>query len=315
VHEDMNSAVLCIVLAVVLCLGDSVENLKVGENAEKTAAMLVPERVAAEEIGLVAEAGYLKCILTKYFCNPTGADLIGLVKKQNVKTLNDCLDMCIEDPNCKFYTFIKFRANPSCYLLRSCNDKKPMCTVPGACVTGMMNCKGDVPCPKLNLIDEKEDYARWECQGINPYNEDIPSHVTCHTRCPAWTNAAGENVTAVSTCQSDGTWSDPIPQPFGPLLHPPVLNKPDGPDMKCGGCKPLKITYNPNKERGAEFSCEPPVNFENLPARIDNTATCNLLCDKMLEAVVECENSKWTGYPELGFYCSEKKPPIYHWGK
>jgi len=264
------------------------------------------------DFNLGGHGGQMKCTISKYFCNPTGADVIEHIDNE-VRSFDECFEMCLTDQKCKFYTFIKFRGNPSCFLLRSCYDKKPKCTVPGTCVTGKINCKDVIPCPRLKLNTDDEYLAHWRCKGINPYNEEIPSHVTCHTRCPAWTNAAGDNITAVSTCQPDGTWSDPIPQPFGPLFHPPVLNKPDGPDMRCGGCKPLNITYDPNKERGAEFFCNPPINFDNLPARIDNTAKCNLLCDKMLEAVVECKNSVWTGYPELGFYCSEKKPAIFYW--
>ena len=83
--------------------------------------------------------------------------------------------------------------------------------------------------------------------------------------------------------------------------------------MKCGGCKPLNITYNPNEEKGAEFHCNPPVDWNNLPAQISKTAQCNLLCDKMLVAVVECKEENWTGHPDMGFWCTEEKAPVDHW--
>merc|ERR1712098_560031 len=106
---------------------------------------------------------------------------------------------------------------------------------------------------------KKGAFARWICDGVNPYEENIPSHVTCHANCHSWTNAAGEMVTAKSTCQSDGTWSKPTAFPGGPLKNPAVLNSPDGPDMECGDCKPLNLTYNPNEEKGTEFYCNPRV--------------------------------------------------------
>ena len=115
-------------------------------------------------------------------------------------------------------------------------------------------------------------------------------------RCPAWTNAAGEKVTAKSTCQSDGTWSEPTSFPPGPLSFPAVLNKPDGPDMKCGGCRPLNLTYNPNEEDGAEFYCNPPVDWDTLPVKIDKRAECSLLCDRMVVAMVKCKGERWTGH-------------------
>merc|ERR1739846_252881 len=90
----------------------------------------------------------------------------------------------------------------------------------------------------------------------------------------------------MSTCQFDGTWSETIPLPPGPLAHPKVLNKPDGPDMKCDGCKPLNLTYNPNMEKGAAFHCSPPM---------------------------DCHSLKWTGQPDLGFWCAEEQPPVNYW--
>ena len=118
-----------------------------------------------------------------------------------------------------------------------------------------------------------------------------------------------------STCHSDGTWSDPITFPPGPLgALPAEVNKPDGPDMHCDSCKPLNITYNPNEEDGAEFHCDPPLDLSNLPARIDPLAKCDLICDQMLQAEIECkEDAKWTGHPSRGIWCTKKKPPVEFW--
>jgi len=120
-------------------------------------------------------------------------------------------------------------------------------------------------------------------------------------------------VTAKSTCQKDGTWSNPVAFPPGPLSYPAVLNKPDGPDMKCGGCKPLNLTYNPNEEKGTGFHCNPSLDWASLPVKIDETTQCDLLCDRMLVASVECKDGKWTGQPEVGFWCTKQKPPVNNW--
>ena len=132
-------------------------------------------------------------------------------------------------------------------------------------------------------------------------------------RCPAWTTVAGEQVTAESTCQSDGTWSNPTHFPPTPLSSPAVLNKPDGPDMMCGGCNPLNLTYNPNDEEGAEFYCNPPIDWARLPVKLDKMVECSLLCDRMVVAVVRCQEESWTGKPELGFWCTEKKSSVHQW--
>jgi len=253
-----------------------------------------------------------------YFCNPTADDHIEKVNDKNVTTAEACNEKCLKQENCTVFTYFKFRGFASCHLLRSCKEKKPRCTVTGTCVSGRKNCTETlkpqptgVPCPKLKLTPGYNSH--WRCEGVNPYKEDIPSQVTCHTSCPLWKNKAGKMVTAMSTCQFDGTWSETIPLPPGPLAHPKVLNKPDGPDMKCDGCKPLNLTYNPNMEKGAAFHCNPPIDWDNLPAKIDGTAHCNLLCDNMLVASMDCHNLKWTGQPDLGFWCAEEQPPVNYW--
>lgn len=317
----MIPTVLYLSLAVSLCLGaPGKTEQKAGGKTDPLVAEAIKEinNHLSQYQGLNTgadqqkpQADQINCTLTDYFCNPTGADLIERVADRVIKSAKQCHDICKKQKDCEYFTFFKFRTHPSCYLLRTCEDKKPMCTVPGTCVSAEMKCQEDVPCPKLEF--KKGAYARWICDGVNPYEENIPSHVTCHANCHSWTNAAGEMVTAKSTCQSDGTWSKPTAFPGGPLKNPAMLNSPDGPDMECGDCKPLNLTYNPNEEKGTEFYCNPRVDFSNLPVKIDHQAQCNLLCDKMLVLVVECQNANWTGRPDLGFWCSEKKPPVGLW--
>jgi len=252
------------------------------------------------------------CTIPAYFCNPSAADMIEKVD-QEVESPKDCLNFCKEKKNCKFYTFFIFRGFASCYLLKSCHEKKPVCTERETCVSGMMKCTVETPCPKLTF--KRGDHSRWRCDGVNPYREDIPSHVSCHTSCPSWTNTVGKKVTVKSTCHTDGTWSDPVTYPPGPLgAFPAEVNKPDGQDMHCDSCKPLNMTYNPNEEDGAEFHCDPPIDLNNLPARIDPLAKCDLICDQMLQAEIECRtDAKWTGHPTRGFWCTKKQPAVEFW--
>ena len=51
--------------------------------------------------------------------------------------------------------------------------------VQGTCLSGRKSCDDEVVCKKLKL--KEGDLSRWRCEGINPYKEDIPSHVACHT--------------------------------------------------------------------------------------------------------------------------------------
>ena len=131
--------------------------------------------------------------------------------------------------------------------------------------------------------------------------------------CPSWTNSAGKRITVKSTCNGDGRWSIPIHLPPGPHSLPLEFQKPDGPDMMCNACEPLKLTYNPNEELGAEFHCFPPIDMSKLPIKIELNVTCNLLCDKILIAETKCRDFMWTGNPELGFWCNQKKEAVGTW--
>ena len=122
-------------------------------------------------------------------------------------------------------------------------------------------------------------------------------------------------ITAMSTCQADKSWSTPTIFPPGELSIPPKLNKPDEPDMVCkAGCMPLKLTYNPNEEQGAGFYCNDPLDWENLPVKVETSNMCHLFCDRMLVAVVECREGIWTGNPGLGFWCHYEQEGVGHVG-
>ena len=165
---------------------------------------------------------------------------------------------------------------------------------------GRRDCKGGKFCPKLTQKPGVD--IAWRCQsGINPYKEDIPMDTPCYAQqeqflifflfskfhfinsylfsCPSWRNSAGEIVVAKSTCQFDGSWSDPKAYPPGTMKYPAKLNKPDSEMMGCG-CHSLNITYNPNTEEGAEFYCEDEIKWDNLPQKIETTNKCSLFCDK-----------------------------------
>ena len=120
----------------------------------------------------------------------------------------------------------------------------------------------------------------------------------------------------MSTCQSNGSWSDPVNFPPGDLSYPPVLATPDKEDMPCRPmteCQPLNITYNPNDEEGAEFYCRPEFSWAGQPTKIETTTRCHLLCNRMLVATAQCKEGVWTGQPELGFWCDQKMGPVHKW--
>ena len=138
--------------------------------------------------------------------------------------------------------------------------------------------------------------------------------IICCARCAAWKNKAGKSITAMSSCQGNQSWSTPTTFPPGELSYPPKLTRPDEPDMLCPtGCRPLNLTYNPNKEHGVGFYCDNPLNWENLPVKLEPSNTCHLFCDRMLVAVVGCREGMWTGNPALGFWCHHEKEGVGHY--
>jgi len=269
---------------------------------------------APEETTTTEEPPPLSCPLPDYFCNPTAGDHLG---KSSAATVKLCEEACMAEAQCNFFTFFRFRGIPSCYILKSCNEKKPACNDPRNCKSGQRTCKKKF-CAKLVMNDGR--YAHWRCQGLNPYMEDIPEGKTCHTSCSSWRTTAGLPFTAMSTCQPDGSWSSPVHFPRGNLERPHVLETPDMGDMPCApapiptaSCKPLNITYDPNEEDGAGFFCTPPLDWSNLPVKMSKPTVCYLLCNMMLVATVQCKEGVWTGHPEIGFWCNQNNAPIGYW--
>ena len=100
-------------------------------------------------------------------------------------------------------------------------------------------------------------------------------------------NKEGAAVSAISTCQDDGTWSASEMSPPGAPGYPSSLPSPESPDIPCS-CPSLNLTYNPNDEPGASFGCNKPIDWDNMPVIIDPSTKCYLVCGFMLTATVVC---------------------------
>ena len=119
----------------------------------------------------------INCTFKEYFCNPSADDLLYKVD-DTITTPNECMDACKKVKICNIFTFFNFRRSPACYLLKSCQEKKPLCTEPSNCMSGdYRNCQDNKVCPKLKFT--KGENARWRCKGVNPYVEDIPEGTHC----------------------------------------------------------------------------------------------------------------------------------------
>ena len=117
------------------------------------------------------------CTFTDFFCNPTADDLIYKME-ETIATAKECSDTCQKDKTCKFFTFFNFRRSPACFALKTCKEKMFGCTVASNCMSGEIDCQDPPTCPKLGM--KKGDKARWRCNGINPYNQDIPKGTHCY---------------------------------------------------------------------------------------------------------------------------------------
>jgi len=250
----------------------------------------------------------------EHFCNPSGADLL-LKVEEMVESPEQCEEFCgnynsnmagmkrfkrspglpldgpgrpdLDDQDyknqendkekCNYFTYLSHRGRSSCYLLSGCSEQKPECTERSACVSGGIDCHVGKVCPKL--VHKSGEHSRWRCEKVNPYTKDIPAGTFCHTWCPSWRNKKGELVTAQSVCQEDGSWSQSVAFPPGPLSTPATLPRPDDQDPPCG-CEPLTLTYNPNEEKGTEFYCNTQLNWTTLPLPLLTDNVCHLLCDK-----------------------------------
>ena len=67
--------------------------------------------------------GHMNCTLTDYFCNPSASDLVEKIEDKEVHSAKECHDICMDEEGCKFFTFLKFRGSPACFILKNCNEK------------------------------------------------------------------------------------------------------------------------------------------------------------------------------------------------
>ena len=65
----------------------------------------------------------MNCTLMDYFCNPSAADLVEKIEDKEVHSAKECHDICMDEEGCKFFTFLKFRGSPACFILKNCNEK------------------------------------------------------------------------------------------------------------------------------------------------------------------------------------------------
>jgi len=170
----------------------------------------------------------------------------------------------------------------------------------------------------------------------------IPWGTVCVQSCDSW-RAHGSNLSypieahLVSKCEQNGTWSDTVAYDGqGTLLFPPpgtpgsasddnIYSKypvPSDSKEKSLMCEcealqlkwptvkgvlnnPAGTDYNPNTEDVNDFLCDYVVDVTNSWTVASNNS-CAWFCDSYLSAVVRCWDGKWTGQPELGFWCQNK---------
>ena len=146
------------------------------------------------------------------------------------------------------------------------------------------------------------------------YNVSLIYIFTVHCSCPLWVNSNNQSITIKSICEDDGTWGEPKTFPNTQDIPPTGLKRPDEPDIPCRECQPLRLTYNPNLQPKTEIFCEPPVNFSQLPVKIESDAVCHLLCDKIPAETLQCGNDgNWKGNPESGLWCMDQNAPLDFW--
>jgi len=288
------------------------------EAAEKKKAETTPAPPTTTTLKPEPPKPYKTCPITEYYCAPNPEDMI---KKVNAKNMDECYEQCKKEADCEIFTFQEFRGQASCSLLTDCSDKRQPCADKAKCASGYKSCSDAWPfCPKLTPPAEGSDGVIWKCGAVNPYTEEIPDGTLCYTECPNWTTKDGKVLFLMAICDNND-WTSVEAFPAGERSEntPSPLLQPDEP-MLCPDadvCRDLSLTYDPNKEVGAEFYCIPPLDTTNAtvtnPVRIDDETSCVLLCDRTPTSHLECRGTKWSGKPEVGFWCNEKKAPIKQW--
>jgi len=254
------------------------------------------------------------CWFEDFYCWPHGPEEITEI--EGIHTAKECQTKCLASEDCEYFTFKKVRGEARCSLLRGCSEKEPRCPHKESCSSGPSTCS----CSKLEKVpvDTKHtSYARWSCKTrdgsvINPYEEDIPLTATCSATCnhlPPLNNP----VTIQSSCLLGNEWSTSNISK-GVVLDATYPNyywpQPNEPDLVCG-CSPLILSYDPNWEDGASFSCkgwdQRAINIPGVGIKIDTGDECELQCNGRVTAAVSCNSGLWSGRPELGFYCYDDK--------
>merc|ERR1712142_1458242 len=85
-----------------------------------------PNIERSDDQPLVAKTPSLACPMKTYFCNPTTNN--NPIKSFATDSSKVCEEACKEEKECNFFTFLKTRDVSSCNLLKSCADKKPVCS-------------------------------------------------------------------------------------------------------------------------------------------------------------------------------------------
>jgi len=268
---------------------------------------------------------------------------------------DSCNTICLETPDCLYFTWTKFRDVQMCYLMNAClEDKKDPCLTesPQVCMSGPKECEpleNNTNCAPLT--DHGPGYVDWQCRDflgndVEAYfSSEIPWGTVCVQSCDSWV-AQGSNLSypieghLVSKCENDGTWSETVaydgkelllfpPQrlnpkskfasqsPNTPWSKYPVPNDPKDISLQCQ-CETLALrwptekgvlnnqfgkSYNPNTEDVTDFLCDYALDSS---AEVVSNNTCVLFCDSYLTSVVRCWDGKWTGRPDLGFWCQNE---------
>lgn len=203
----------------------------------------------------------------------------------------NCQDKCKEygeGNQCKYfsYEFSGVDGDPldvQCHLFKEKCDTTPA-TESRRSVSGPKDCPKDADLCDLITLPAQPDSETliWiEEKGGDPYKEKFPEGSTITTSC------GSENYEA--TCTKEGEEMKWVP------------NKNDGPDpttpekdkSKCK-CPEFEFGYDPNKEPGAQFFCDPEFKFEDgKNTKLEATSECILICDHQVRKQIFCHDGGW----------------------
>jgi len=285
----------------------------------------------ASMIGMISAQLTDGCLFTDHYCSPPAIPPIELTEKgtdAQERCYQECYNQKDDATPCKGFTVLEIGGRTTyCYLLtESCDyNTDDICFEQGKCVSGPADCTAPTTgCPKL--ADPVPDAANWVCTDepgdqISGSIDPIPVGTVCTQTCPAWRNDADKTVVVESKCQSDGQWSTPENIDGTTVTYPTdALKKPSETPLACG-CESLEIrwptdepngySYDPDKEEGADFICDEPLEFANDVYSIGPNNYCKLFCDGHYVATAQCLDGEWTGNPEWGFWCYTEPAPAF----